>query len=357
MGKRLGVGLTAATIALALAGTAPASGKTYKITMAAAPPPMVTFVAAFKNILSKKINARLKAAGKGDQIKWTHAYTQSLAKFHELFEAVEEGIAGGGLILKNFEPSNLPMEAFAVYTPFVESTREQLTAIDMKLRAVIPELNEAYTKHNQIYIQSGINDSMQMMTKFPLTKVSDLKGRKIGTSGSFGQWIRGTGSISVTSSMNQSYTNIKNGVYEGYPIGWILGFIYKTYSVAPHLTEVNFGPTTSSALTFNISTWKSLPSYIQNIIKEESVKWPAYQNMIDNKKRAKFKSIMKKKGAKFSVLSNSEREKWAAAMPNIAKEWAARLEKKGLPGNKLLKTYMDELRARNVVISRQWDKS
>ncbi len=79
--------------------------------------------------------------------------------------------------------------------------------------------------------------------------------------------------------------------------------------------------------------------------------------MIDNKKRAKFKSIMKKKGAKFSVLSNSEREKWAAAMPNIAKEWAARLEKKGLPGNKLLKTYMDELRARNVVISRQWDKS
>ena len=90
MGKRLGLGLTAATIALALAGTAPAYGKTYKITMAAAPPPMVTFVAAFKNILSKKINARLKAAGKGDQIKWTHAYTQSLAKFHELFEAVEE---------------------------------------------------------------------------------------------------------------------------------------------------------------------------------------------------------------------------------------------------------------------------
>ena len=348
--------LTSAVVAAAIMTTGSIQAKTYEITMAAAPPPMVTFVAAFKNIVSKKINARLKAAGKGDQIKWTHAYTQSLAKFHELFEAVEEGIAGGGLILKNFEPSNLAMEAYAVYTPFVKTTREQLTDIDNKLRKTIPELNAAYTKHNQIHIQSGINDSMQLMTKFPVVKMEDLKGRKLGASGSFGQWLRGTGSTTVSSAMSSSYTNIKNGVYEGYPIGYILGFIYKTYSVAPYVTEVDFGATTSSAITFNLSTWKGLPSYMQNIIREESAKWPGYQNMIDNKKRAKFKAIMKKKGAKYSALSAAERAKWAAAMPNIAKEWAGRLEKKGLPGNKLLKTYMDELRSRNIVISRQWDK-
>ncbi|MEC7489422.1 MAG: TRAP transporter substrate-binding protein DctP [Pseudomonadota bacterium] len=356
MTKIAGPSFMAAAVAIALTATGPANAKTYKITMAAAPPPMVTFVAAFKNILSKKINARLKAAGKGDQIKWTHAYTQSLAKFHELFEAVEEGIAGGGLILKNFEPSNLPLEAFAAHTPFNNMTREQLSAIDTKLRTIIPELNGAYTKHNQIHIQSGVNDSMEMMTKFPLVKVTDLKGRKLGTSGTFGQWIRGTGSISVTSSMNQSYTNIKNGVYEGYPIGYILGFIYKTYSVAPYLTQVGFGVSNVSGLTFNLSTWKALPSYVQDIIRQEATKWPGYQNMMDNKKRAKFKSIMKKKGAKFSVLAAAERAKWAAAMPNIAKEWAGRLEKKGLPGNKLLKAYMDELRARNIKIARQWDK-
>ena len=348
------IGATAITVALATTGTLQA--KTYKITVAAAPPPMVTFVATFKNIVSKKINERLKAAGKGDQIKWTHAYAQQLAKFHELFEAVEDGIAGAGLILKNFEPSNLPMESYGVYAPFVATTRVQRTEIDNKLRTLIPELNDAYTKHNQVFIQSGVNDSMQMMTKFPIKKVEDLKGRKIGTSGSYGQWIRGTGATSVTSSMNQSYTNIKNGVYEGYPIGFILGFIYKTYSVAPFVTLVDFGPTTSSAITFNSSVWKSLPAYVQQIIREESKKWPAYQNKIDNKKRAKFVGIMKKKGAKVSTLAAAEKAKWAAAMPNIAKEWAGRLEKKGLPGNKILTTYMNELRARNIGISRQWDK-
>jgi len=348
------LGLAACAAAIAFSGAAHA--KTVKITVAAAPPPMVTFVAAFKNILSKKIDARIAAEGKGFKIKWTHAYTQQVAKFHEVFEAVEEGIAGAGLLLKNFEPSNLPLEAYPVYTPFVSPSRVQLSEIDAKLRTMIPEMNAAYGRHNQVFIVSGINDSMQMMTKFPITKVADLKGRKIGTSGSFGQWIRGTQSTSVTSSMNQSYTNIKNGVYEGYPIGYILGFIYKTYSVAPYVTKVEFGPTTSSALSFNVDTWKSLPGYVQKIIREESLKWPAYQNMIDNKKRAKFIGIMKKKGAKFSDLSAAERTKWAKTMPNIATEWAARMEKKGLPGNKLLSAYMNELRSRNVVISRQWDK-
>jgi hypothetical protein len=44
-------------------------------------------------------------------------------------------------------------------------------------------------------------------------------------------------------------------------------------------------------------------------------------------------------------------------MPNIAKEWAARLEKRGLPGNKLVATYVAEMRAMNVEVTRDWDKN
>ena len=45
------------------------------------------------------------------------------------------------------------------------------------------------------------------------------------------------------------------------------------------------------------------------------------------------------------------------AMPNIAAEWSDRLEKRGLPGKKILKTYMDELRAAKIEIVREWDKN
>ena len=348
--------ITGALILGAVSMVDSVNAKTVKITVAAAPPPLVTFVAAFKNIVSKKIDARLAKETPDFKIEWNHAYTQSLAKFNEVFEAVEEEIAGAGLILKNFEPSNLPLESYAVHMPFVKLSRAQLIAIDDKMRAQIPEMNAAYDRHNQVYIQTGINDSMHLFTKFPVTKFEDLKGRKLGSSGTFAQWLRGTGAVSVNSSMNQSFTNIKNGVYEGYPISQILSFVYKTWSAAPYFTKVDFGPTLTSAITFNKGVWKSLPAKAQQIIREESSKWPIYLDQIDNKKRAKFVGIMKKKGVKFAELADSERKKWAMAMPNIAKEWAGRMEKKGLPGNKMVATFMAELRAAKVDYTRDWDK-
>jgi TRAP-type C4-dicarboxylate transport system substrate-binding protein len=346
-----------AFIAAAIAVSSPVNAKTVKITVAASPPPLVTFVSTFKNIVTKKIDARLASPeGKGFKIEWTHAYSGTLAKFNELFETVEEGIAGAGLVLKNFEPSNLPLESYFVYAPFVSMTRVQLAQIDENLRKKIPELNAAYDEHNQVFIRSGVNDSMQLFTKFPVTKFEDLKGRKLGSSGSLGQWLRGTGAVTVNSSMNQSFSNIKNGVYEGYPLSEILSFVYKTWAAAPYYTKVDFGPSLNPALTFNKDVWKSLPSHVQKIIREEAAMWTTYQNAIDVKKLKKFVGIMKKKGVKFSTLAAAERAKWARAMPNIAKEWAARQDKRKLPGTKLLNAYMEEMRAANVGIIREWDK-
>ncbi len=43
-------------------------------------------------------------------------------------------------------------------------------------------------------------------------------------------------------------------------------------------------------------------------------------------------------------------------LPNLAKEWADRMEKRGLPGRKVVKTFMDEAHALNVSIARQRDR-
>lgn len=347
--------LVSAILAAAVAATAaPATAKTLDITVAAAPPPAVTFVSAFKDIVVPKIDERLKASGQDFEIKWNHAYSQTLAKFPEVFEAVEQGIAGAGLILKNFEPSTLPLEAYVAHVPFVSTTRSQLVEIDATLREKIPALNEAYAKHNQVFIASGTDDSMQMYTKFPLQKFEDLDGRKLGSSGSLGVWLQGTGAVTVNSSMNQSFTNIKNGVYEGYPISEILSFVYKTWSAAPYFTKVDFGPSVTSAITFNADTWKSIPSFAQKIIREEAANWVTYMQDIDDKKRAKFIAIMAEGGVKSSVLPPEERKRWAMAMPNVAMEWAARQDERGLPGTELLKTYLAELKARNVELARDW---
>ncbi|MPZ56991.1 MAG: hypothetical protein GEU91_10945 [Rhizobiales bacterium] len=345
-------------IALAglLASVGPALGETIRLTVVAAAPPHVTYVKAAKEKFIPEINRKLAASGKDLRIEWTEAYAQSLAKFTEVFETVEEGIAHVGLILKNFEPSKLPLEQFTSIAPFGLFKVEQLIEIDRSMREKVPALNEAYRKYNQVFLTSGISPSQQLFTTFPVKTVDDLKGRKIGASGDFGQWFQGTGAVVVPSSMANSHTDIRNGVYDGYPMNELLSFAYKAYQVAPYLTRVEFGPSNVSGITVNRDTWEKLPDYAREIFMETAREYSRWQIEIDEGNYKKFMGIMTKSGLKTYDMPAEERKRWASMMPNIAQQWADRLEKRGQPGRAVLNTFMGELRARNIEIAREWDK-
>lgn len=185
---------TAAAIVAAIAAVGlPAHAKTVKLTVVAAAPPIVTYVKVTKEQFIPEVNRRLAASGKDFKIEWTQAYAQTLAKFNEVFETVEEGIAHVGLVLKNFEPSNLPLEQYTSSAPFAKHSMAQMITIDRNMRKKIPEMNKAYLDHNQVFLDSGVSHSMDLFTKFPVRTVDDLKGHKLGASGAFGQWLRGDG--------------------------------------------------------------------------------------------------------------------------------------------------------------------
>jgi TRAP-type C4-dicarboxylate transport system substrate-binding protein len=327
-----------------------------KLTVVGAAPPTVTYVRATKDKLLPEINKRLAASGKDFKIEWIEAYAQSLANFNEVFEAVESGIGHVGLILKNFEEAKLPLEQVPYMAPFLGHTGRQMIGVDANLHAKIPELKAAYEKNGQVWLTSGGNTSMHLFTTFPVAKVDDLKGKKIGASGAMGHWLRGTGAVTVTASMLQSYTDIKNGVYEGYPISVVLAFPYKTYEAAPHFTKVGFGVSATSALTVHKPTWQKLPQHARDIFMDVAKNWAGWQLDIDEANDKNWSDMMTKKGMKTAEFSPAERQRWAQQMPNIAKEWADALEKDGQPGRKVLTAYMDEVRALNVPVARHWDR-
>ena len=345
-----------ATLGLAPAVLAAAHAQTLKITVAAAPPPTITFVGTFQKNVVSVIDRRLARSGKGFSIEWTHAYSGRLAKPGEIFEAVGKGIGGAGLIRKDTESAKLPLEAYAVHMPFADITRGQVAEIDASLRRKIPALNRAYARHNQVFIASGVDDSRQLFTSFPVARVADLRNRKLGSRGAFAQWLRGTGAIPVDGWASGSRTDIRNGAYEGYPTGIILGYLHKTYTAAPHFTRVDFGPTAATAITFNAGIWNKIPAHARRIIREEAANWTKYQNAVDLVKRSRYLGIMKRKGVKVFALPRSERRKWASIMPNIAREWARRLDGAGHPGTRLMTEYMDELRTRRIGVARHWDR-
>jgi TRAP-type C4-dicarboxylate transport system substrate-binding protein len=331
------------------------SAETVKLTVVGAPPPQVTPVKVTKDFFVPEVTKRLAASGKDFKIEWTEAYSQTLARFPEVFETVEEGIAQVGVILRNFEESKLPLEAYASAIPFGLTEMRPMIAADARVRAKVPEMNETFRKNGQVYLAGAISENMHIFTTFPVKTVDDMKGRKIGASGALANYLRGTGAVAVTASMQQSYIDIKNGVYDGYVIGFGLAMPYKTYEAAPHVARTYFGVTPTPCLTVNAETWKKLPDYVQKIMLEVAQEWAVENVKLDEKRVAQATEAMKAKGVHITDLSDAERARWAKMMPNIAKEWAQDLDGKGLPGSKVLAAYMDEVRAAGKVV-RNWDK-
>ena len=348
-------GVLAAVIA-GVASSQPSAAKTIKMVAVSAAPPIVTYVRATKDYFIPEVNKRIAASGVDFKIEWTGAYSQSLAKFSEVLESVEEGIAQLCLCLKNFEPSELPLEQYLYMAPFGRQTLEQVVEIDNAVRAKVPAMNEAILKHNQVYLTSAGSSSMQLFTNFPVKRLDDIKSRKLGASGSMGHWLRGTGAVVVNANMAASFTDIRNGLYDGYPISVALAFPYKTYEAAKHMTRVHFGASATSFLTVNRDTWEAFPAKVKQIFRDVAKGWAPTQARIDRAKHAKFIGIMKKKGVKITDMSPEERRRWAEAMPNIAKEWSDKLEARRIPGRAVLSAYMDEMRARKIDIARQWDR-
>ena len=356
MNKVMQAGGVLAAVVAGVAWSQPGAAKTIKMVAVSGAPPIVTYVRTTKEYFIPEVNKRIAASGLDFKIEWTGAYSQSLAKFTEVLETVEEGIAQLCLCLKNFEPSALPLEQYLYLAPFGRQTLEQTMEIDNAVRAKVPAMNQAILDRNQVYLTSAGSSSMQLFTTFPVKRVEDLKNRKLGASGSMGHWLRGTGAVVVNANMAASFTDIRNGLYDGYPISVALAFPYKTYESAKYMTRVHFGVSATSFLTVNRDTWDSFPAKVKQIFRDVAAGWGPTQARIDRAKHAKFIGIMKKKGVKMTDMSAAERQRWAKAMPNIAKEWADRLEARKIPGRAVLTAFMDELRARKIDIARQWDR-
>ncbi len=330
--------------------------ETFKLTVVAGQPPIHPIPKGLKEAFIPTVNKSLKEAGGKTKIEWTEAYGGSLAKFTEVLEAVEGGIAHVGAVTFAFEEAKLPMEQYTFVIPFGPGDNKVMAAINKKVREKVPEMNKVWDKYNQVLLGVGAEAPWHIFTNFPLNAFDDLKGHKIGATGSSALLLRGTGGVVVNSNMFEAYNNIKNGLYDGYPCSVGLSFVYRIYEAAPYLTKVNFGARIGAGISVNKQTWDKLPQDAKDAFRAGVAAWIDYYENAESGRQAQFLKIMQKKGTKVSEFSPQQRAAWARAMPNVPKEWAADLDKAGLPGTKLLQTYMNELRAAGVDVPREWDK-
>jgi TRAP-type C4-dicarboxylate transport system substrate-binding protein len=346
---------TAIAFALLAVTALNAQARDYKMTVGSSHPPVLPWTIPLKSLIVPESNKRLKARGLPDTIQWTEAFGGSLYDFNNTLEGIGDGLADIGWVGSLWEPAKQPLQNVAYYSPFVTGDFRALVEVQNQLMEKVPAFAAEWTKHNTVYLGAQVADTYHLVTKFPVTKLEDLKGKKLLAPGAIASRVHGTGAIPVDAGLPVFYNMLQTGVADGAVI-LVTGVLpFKLHEVAPYITKVDLGAVFSGALAMNKDTWDKLPPHMKELFRELGREYAQMcADLTAQREAAAWTALSKNPAVTVSELSQAERVKWAKALPDVAGDWARR---NGDAGRQVLQIFMEEARKRGAKPLREWDKA
>ena len=351
MKKRLLLIVTAIALILSLAacgggsssskGPAPTTKKSYSFTIGSGHSPAgFPYVSAAQDFFEPEVIA--KAAELGYEVTFTEAYGGTIAPLANMFEATASGQLDIGVANSLFEPTKAMLLNYNAYCPF--GIDDVATSYEIGTRvyeANKETIDKMLAQYDIKYLGVGIPiSSYNLRTQFPVESIADLKGHKIAAAGANLYLLNGIGATGVESNLNEAYTSLQTGVYEGW-IVWPNGVNgYKMDEVAEYYTKTGFGNSNTCHLLFNMDTWNSLPEDLQNVFLDAAVgdyKTKGLERAASEDAAAY--EAMESHGTIVTEMSEEARTEWIMAIEDPAVAAIEEMEKAGLPAAKVFSDF------------------
>ena len=355
--RTMGV-IAAALPAVVLAATPTEAAKRIRLTVISGNTHHYAPVGAAIKDFMPKVDEILARTGTY-KVSWIKGFGGQIVKVRGELDGVQAGLGDLGVVPGPFHPSKMSLYQIGYVTPFT-SLDVQITTDGMHhLLETFPAMGRQMHRFNQSILSiTGTAEDYALWTKRKVTSFGDLKGMKVGAVGSNFPWVSAAGATPVTiKGLATLYNSLKAGVYEGTVLWQQAMAAFKFCELAPNHLDTSFGAIANAVLTYNHDSWKRMPREVQGAILEATKTWSDGANMaILGGAKWGLGVCEKKYGQQTHALSGEEKKKWAFALPNIARQWAERQDKAGLPGTKMLATWMDYMRDRNQLVLRNWDR-
>ena len=354
MARIFRLGLVMTLVIMLAVSVGVANAKTYRLTIGSGHPATATWIGAFKDN-AEKIKKRV-AEETGDKIEWTYAFGGSVAKLGGVIDAVRDGLLDVGHIQYCFTPTKLFLHNFSFATPFDSPDIFLIAKASLATHSKVKFLTQVFEdEYNQTFLGAAVINSYHLLTTFPWETMDDLKGRKIAAAGPNLPWLQGTGCVPVQSNLNEGYTSLQTGVYDGWVMFADGVTSFKFHDVAKYYTKVNFGSVTNGCNTVNLDTWKRLSPEIQKIFKEVGREYTMELAKVSRAKEAKAFEIMKEANVEIRDLPDDIRTKWVNMLPNNPNKIAQEANAKGMPGTETFRTWIEEQEKLGFKFPRRWE--
>jgi len=303
-----------------------------------------------------EVDRRLAETG-NYKIRWNKAFGGTIAKTRGVLDSLQYDLADLGIVTTPYHPDKVPFHNLPYVTPLVTSDIG-LTARTMShLVEKYPVLAEQWKQHKLVFLTTaGSIDTYQVFTNYEVKSLKDFEGRKIAGVGLNLRFLTGLDASPVNSGISDWYNNLATGLIDGL-IGWAEGSIaYRLYEVAPFMIDARLGAVPTKSIVINERTWGRLPDEVKTILLDVAADYRDELARETERRSAESLKLYKEYGGTVIALSDEQRRAWAMGLPNIAKEWADDMEERGMPGNEILRDYMDIMRANDQPIMRHWDR-
>jgi TRAP-type mannitol/chloroaromatic compound transport system substrate-binding protein len=221
---------------------------------------------------------------------------------------------------------------FSEFLPYtIETEREayywlyQLGGLDY--------LRKTYAKYNLYPVGITVGVDFTMISKFPVTKVADMSGKKFRAMGITAEILSSAGAGTVFFPLGEVYQSLQSGAVDGAVIGPVSSvFKQGLYQVAKYVDYPSIAPCQGTEITMNLDTWKALPDDLKEILTSSVEAFYVHWNSGMQAARLEGISGILKAGKEVSTMPPEEvaklgkiaapiYDKYAAGDPEFAEGW------------------------------------
>ena len=170
----------------------------------------------------------------------------------------------------------LPEALIEFGLPYGVKTSQEISRIILKTD-FLPLLRKAYgEKHNVYLLGVSSVSTYNYMTRFPIQRLEDLKGKKIRATGTSARIATAHGAIPVSLSGAEQYMALQRGTADGTIYPPYSGISYKMFEVVKYQSWPPVYAAANINFLVNLNAWNQLPREYQAILQEEVAKMAEY---------------------------------------------------------------------------------
>jgi TRAP-type C4-dicarboxylate transport system substrate-binding protein len=333
-------------------------GQSFSLTLGAGHPAggAITYTTFAEDFLVPEIEQRV-ADETPHTIEIQEAYGGTIAELADILAATRDGLLDIGLVPYPFNPSELFQHNVAYYVPFGPPDPEAMISALRRTAEEFPEhfLDMLEDEWNQRLLGFAGVGNYGLVTTFEWETVDELQGRRIAGAGPNLPWIEAAGAVPVAGNLTEWYTQLETGVIDAAIMFPDSAYGFRLHEPAPNYKITNFGAIGVGGIHINLDTWNGLPPEVQDIIAEVSRE---YEDRFGERTQAdddRALEAMEEDGVTISELDPAEAERWAEMIPNIPNLRAQEACQMGLPGDEILRAYLQFVEEEFGELPRDWE--